>query len=135
MQKFIDFLSQTFKAFFMYRFLIYYYVIVRKVIINSAKKGGTYLYKVSFTFKSGSKTFCSLSDTNYRSNPPEVFSGKVFLKICSKFTGEHPCRSVISIKLLCYFIESALRNVCSSGNLLNIVRAPLHKNTSKGLLL
>ena len=23
------------------------------------------------------------------------------LKICSKFTGEHPCRDVISIKLLC----------------------------------
>ena len=31
---------------------------------------------------------------------PEVLLGKGFLKICSKFTGEHPCRSVISIKLL-----------------------------------
>ena len=29
-----------------------------------------------------------------------------FLK--SKFTGEHPCRSVISIKSLCNFIEIAL---------------------------
>ena len=28
-----------------------------------------------------------------------VFSGKDVVKICSKFTGEHPCRSVISIKL------------------------------------
>ena len=36
-----------------------------------------------------------------RSSPPEVFLGKGVLKICSKFTGEHPCRSLISIKLLC----------------------------------
>ena len=28
-------------------------------------------------------------------------------EICSKFTGEHPCRSAISIKLLCNFIEIA----------------------------
>ena len=26
---------------------------------------------------------------------------KGILKICSKFTGEHPCRSVISMNLLC----------------------------------
>ena len=31
-----------------------------------------------------------------------------FLKIGIKFTGEHPCRSVISIKSLCNFIEIAL---------------------------
>ena len=37
--------------------------------------------------------------TTYRSSPSEVFLGKGFLKICSKFTGEHPCRSAISIKL------------------------------------
>ena len=30
-----------------------------------------------------------------RSNPPEVFLGKSILKLCIKFTGEHPCRSVI----------------------------------------
>ena len=35
-----------------------------------------------------------------RSHRPEVFLGKGVLKICSKFTGEHPCRSAISIKLL-----------------------------------
>ena len=34
------------------------------------------------------------------SRRPEVFLGKGVLKICSKFTGEHPCRSAISIKLL-----------------------------------
>ena len=31
---------------------------------------------------------------------PKVFLGKGALKICSKFRGEHPCRSVISVKLL-----------------------------------
>ena len=43
-----------------------------------------------------------------------------FLKICSKFTGEHPCQSVISIKLLCDFIEITLRQRCSPVNLLHI---------------
>ena len=33
-----------------------------------------------------------------RSSRPEVFLGKSVLEICSKFTGEHPCRTVISIK-------------------------------------
>ena len=40
------------------------------------------------------KQFVSL----VRSSRPEVFLGKGVLKIGSKFTGEHPCRSVISIK-------------------------------------
>ena len=41
-----------------------------------------------------------------RSSHPEMFLRKVVLKICSKFTGEHPCRSAISVKLLCNFIYS-----------------------------
>ena len=41
-----------------------------------------------------------------RSSRPEVFLGKVVLKICSKFTGEHPCRSAISIKLLATLLKS-----------------------------
>ena len=36
-----------------------------------------------------------------RSNRPEVFLGKGALKICSKFTGEHPCRSLISKQRNC----------------------------------
>ena len=32
-----------------------------------------------------------------RSSHPEVFLGRDVLKICSKFTGEHPYRSVISV--------------------------------------
>ena len=34
-----------------------------------------------------------------RSSPPEVFLGKDALKRCSKFSREHLCGSVISIKL------------------------------------
>ena len=71
----------------------------------------------------------------FRSSPSEVFLGKGVLKICSKLTGEHPCRSTTSIKLLCNFIEVALRHGCSSVNLLHIFRTPFLKNTSEGLLL
>ena len=44
---------------------------------------------------------------------PEVFPRKGVLKICSNFTGEHQCRSVALIKLLCNFIEITLRHWCS----------------------
>ena len=71
----------------------------------------------------------------YRSSRPEVYLGKGALKICSEFTGEHPCRSVISIKLLCNFIEITLRHWCSPVNLLLIFRTPFLKNTSGRLLL
>ena len=71
----------------------------------------------------------------YRSSPSEVFLGKGVLKIYSKFTGEHPCRSVISIKLLCNFIEITLRHGCSPVNLLHIPRPPFLKNTTGWLLL
>ena len=35
----------------------------------------------------------------YSSSHPKVFLGKGVLKIHSKFTEEHPCRSAISVKL------------------------------------
>ena len=57
-----------------------------------------------------------------RSNDLEVFLGKGVLKICSKFTGEHPCRSAISINLLCNFTETTLRHEWSPVNLLHIFR-------------
>ena len=41
----------------------------------------------------------TLNAVMHRSSPPDVFLGKVVLKICRKFTGEHPCRSAISKKL------------------------------------
>ena len=64
-----------------------------------------------------------------------MFLGKGVLKICSRFTGAHPCQSVIEIELLCSFIEIALREGRSPVNLLQISRAPFPKNTYGGLLL
>ena len=58
-----------------------------------------------------------------------MFLGKGVPKICCKFAREHPCRKVISVKLLI-----ALRHGCSE-NLLHIFKTPLPKNTSGQLLL
>ena len=41
----------------------------------------------------------SLFRASFRISPPKLFLYKDVLKICSKFTGKHPCQSVISIKL------------------------------------
>ena len=76
----------------------------------------------------------STSRCLFRSSRPEMFLGKGVLKICNKFTGEHPCRSVISIKLLCNFIEITLRQRRSPVNLLHIFKAPFLKNTFGRLL-
>ena len=70
----------------------------------------------------------------FRSSRPGVFLGKGVLKICSKFTEEHPFWSVTSIRLLCNFIEITLRHGCSSVSLLHIFRTPFPKNTSGQLL-
>ena len=61
--------------------------------------------------------------------------GKLFWKICRKFTGEHPCRSVISMNLLCNFIEIALWHGCSPVNLLHILITLFPSNTSRRMLL
>ena len=72
---------------------------------------------------------------NFRSSRTKVFLGKDVLKICSKFTGEHPWRSVISIKLQSNFIEIALRHGYYPVNLLHIFRTHFPKNTPGWLLL
>ena len=41
-----------------------------------------------------------------RSSHPEMFLGKGVLKICSKFTGEHECRSAISINCKATLLKS-----------------------------
>ena len=56
-------------------------------------------------------------------------------KKCIKCSGEHPCWSAISMKLLCNFIETTLWHGCSPENLLYIFRTLFPKNTSGGLLL
>ena len=66
---------------------------------------------------------------------PEVFLGKAILKIYGKFTGEHSCRSVISVSLQTNFIEITFRQGCSRLNLLYIFKTTFSKNTSGGLLL
>ena len=63
----------------------------------------------------------------------ELFLWRSVLKKCSKFTGEQACQSVISIKLLCNFIEIALWHWCSTA-LLHVFRTLFNKNTSGGLL-
>ena len=47
-----------------------------------------------------------------------MFLGKGVLKIWSKFTGEQPCRSAISIKLLCIYFTP-----CSSVSIVNFEHA------------
>ena len=78
---------------------------------------------------------CTEFNTYFRSIYPELLLGKGVLKICSKYTGEHLCRSVISIKLQSNFIAITLRHGCSPINLLHIFRTPFLKNTSAWLLL
>ena len=65
------------------------------------------------------------SEDFVRSSHPDVFLRKGVVKICSKLTGEHPRRSVISIKF-----EIALRGGCSPVNVLLIFRTRFSKNTS-----
>ena len=52
----------------------------------------------------------------------DLLSIKGVLKICSKFTGEQPCQSVISINLQSNFIEITLWRGCSPANSIHIFR-------------
>ena len=69
----------------------------------------------------------NLPTSYFRSSHPDVFLGKGVLKLCSKFTGEHPCRSAISVKMQ--------SNWCSLVHLLLIFRTTFLRNTSGWLLL
>ena len=76
----------------------------------------------------------SFSNSFLQRQPPRGVPRKSVLKICSKFTGEHPCRSAISIKLQSNFIEIAFRRGSSPVNLLPIFRTPFPKSTYGWLL-
>ena len=76
---------------------------------------------------------CCLLDSEAASQ--RCFYVKDVLKICSKFTGEYPFRSVISTKMLCNFIEITVRHGCSPVNLLHIFRTSFRKYTPEPLLL
>ena len=65
-------------------------------------------YKILFFFNGVLVWYSEIiSSVYYRSSHPEVFLWKDVLKICAKFTGEHACWSVISIKLLYWNRTSA----------------------------
>ena len=70
-----------------------------------------------------------------RSSHPEMFLGNVVLKMCNKFTGEHPCQSETSIALLCNFIKIIRRHGCCPVNLQHTFGTLFLKITSEGLLV
>ena len=65
-----------------------------------------------------------------RSSCPEVFLEKVVPKICSEFTGEHPCRRMILISYFATLWNPTSALVFSTVNLLHIFKTPFSKNTS-----
>ena len=91
-------------------------------------------FRAVATIKVGVTVELRVAETTSRSSRPEVSSGKVVLKISSKFAGEHPYWGFIPVNVLRKFIEITLRHGCSSVSLLHISRTPFHKNTSGGLL-
>ena len=95
-------------------------------ILNFCYRKNWVFYSFSINLQSKPKTF----NTPFRSSHPEVFLVKGVLKICSKFAGEHPCESAISIKLQSNFIKITLWHWCSSVNFLLIFKTPFTKNTS-----
>ena len=75
--------------------------------------------------------FCYASYVSKKQKQPSRgFFRKRCFEICSKFIGEHPCQSVISIKLPCNFIEIRLRFGCSPVSLIHIFRTPFAQRTS-----
>ena len=95
---------------------------------------GSMNWIILFLKTSGISGLCS-DEYRFRSSRTEVFLKKGVLKICSKCTGKHPCRSVISIKLQSNFIEITLRHGCCPVNLVHIFRTSFVKNISGWLLL
>ena len=105
-----------------------------KSLLNLKTLTWTNVYKINLFIQ----TFECWRDSNVqksRTSYPEVFLRKGVPKIYSKFTGEHPCRSMISIKLLCNSIKITLRHGRSPVNLLHIFRTPFRKNAWRWLLL
>ena len=85
---------------------------------------GNKIFKKRATFP-----FPLLRNYIFRRSGPEMSIGKSVLKICSKFTVEHQCQSLITIKLQSNFIKITLQHGCSPVNLLQIFRTPFLKNT------
>ena len=88
-----------------------------------------------YVFSSSIRKNIICQTNTFRSSHPEVFLVKRVLRRCSKFTGQHPWRSMISIKLQSNFIEITLRYGCSPVNLLHVFRTLFSKNTFRWLHL
>ena len=74
----------------------------RRVLENSST-----LFKVTLAHGFNKKYFhLDMPCRIYGSSRPEVFLRKGVLKICCKFTGEHPCQSAISIELQATLLKS-----------------------------
>ena len=92
------------------------------------------------SFQKGLKGFRKIKYLTYlaiisRSSRAEVFLVKGVLKTCIKFTGEHLCRSAISINMRSNFIGITLQHGQSPANVIHVFRTPFTKNTSGWLLL
>ena len=109
---------------------------------KSTKKGFMTFLPWRYGLSSNTTHLCCFPSQNITKNaetyqPPmrDLIIEHHLMKICSKFTGEHPCQSLISIKLLRSFIEITLRHECSPVSLMCIFRTPFTKNTSGCLFL
>ena len=76
------------------------------------------------------KTLYTKKTEEIQKQPIRGVLRKSVLKIWSKLTGKHPFRSVISIKLLCNFIEIELRYECSIVNICCMLPEQLFIGTS-----
>ena len=86
---------------------------------TSVKVFGSYAFRAKNEQNEINAVFYDSVLRRFKSNYPEVLLRKAVLRKCSKFTGEGPCQSDISIKLLCNFIEIAFQHGCFPENLLH----------------
>ena len=102
--------------------------------IKLLQNAGKHLKRVNIVLKHIHHMW--LWQNKFQSSHREVFLRKGVLKNAAcKFTREHACRKMISIKLICNFIEITLRHGSSPVNLLHIFRTYFSKNTPGWLLL
>ena len=72
---------------------------------NFCSKGTIKTILSSYSSSCEQTCLFSTAKLNRRAEALDVLLGKRDLKICSKFTGKHPYRNAISIKLLCIISE------------------------------
>ena len=108
--------------------LSYQYLNKAKAYLEPSRTSTTKLFAKTFFCKICRSLFLIMLQTGLYPQKQSlgVFCEKDVLKLCSKFSGEYPCQSMIEITLC---------HGCSSVNLLHIFRTPFRKNASGGMLL